>query len=434
MALITTFATTPLTKALYPPWYQIKIEAWKRGETDWEGNRLSDDGASSEPGGSITGKRDSSEITRLLAYLRLDNMPGVVAFVSLLAKPLSVTSTTRTHHTKQQSTSLEVSDKANYPRTRPLQVHGLRLTLLTERESSVMKVSEMQEYALQDPVVNTFRTFGQLRNFAVSGDVSLVPEESYARTLVEKASDVSADMMLIPWSTSGTLSEYETDTVVSRFASGSFTRFVTAALNQAPCKTAIFVDNGFSNKKVVKRPMTLTRSLSALSLRDSRRVPAPQINTGHHIFLPYLGSEDDKAALRFILQLAQDPSLTATLVHYKLTGDVASPSLDYAAFFDLMRDSLPEALASRVVFETKTSSSPYEHILERARREFESSPKDTGDLMVLGRNVGMDPALKTGEMDKGSTVVESEARSALGILAAGMLGSSSTASLLVVRA
>lgn len=434
MALITTFATTPLTKALYPHWYQIKIEAWKRGEIDWEGNRLSDDGASSEPGGSITGKGDSSEITRLLAYLRLDNMPGVVAFVSLLAKPLSVTSTTRTHPTKQQGTSLEASDKANYPRTRRLEVHGLRLTQLTERESSVMKVSEMEEYALQDPVVNTFRTFGQLRNFAVFGAVSLVPEESYARTLVDKASEASADMMFISWSTSGTLSEYETDTVIGRFASGSFTRFVTAALNQAPCKTAIFVDNGFSNKKVVKQPLTLKKSLSALSLRDSRRLPSPQINTGHHIFLPYLGSEDDKAALRFVLQLAQDPSLTATLVHYKLAGDLAPPSLDHAAFFDLMRDSSPETLASRVVFETKTSTSPYEHILERAKQEFESSPKDTGDLMVLGRNAGMDPAFKTGELDRGSAAVESEARLALGILAAGMLGSGSTASLLVVRA
>lgn len=40
MALITTFATTPLVVWLYPPWYQRKLERWKQGEIDWDGNRL----------------------------------------------------------------------------------------------------------------------------------------------------------------------------------------------------------------------------------------------------------------------------------------------------------------------------------------------------------------------------------------------------------
>jgi len=43
MPLITTFATTPLTSALYPPWYQKKLESWKRGEIDWDGTRLTPD-------------------------------------------------------------------------------------------------------------------------------------------------------------------------------------------------------------------------------------------------------------------------------------------------------------------------------------------------------------------------------------------------------
>ena len=464
MALVTTFATTPLTKALYPHWYQVKIEAWKRGEVDWEGNPLTDDGGgSSEPGGSTMGKADHSEVTRLLAYLRLDNMPGVVAFVSLLAKPLSLASTTRIHHAKREDTLRQGFADANLTSTRPFQIHGLRLTQLTDRDSSVMKVAEMEEYALRDPVVNTFRTFGQLRNLPVSGDVLLVPEESYATTLVEKASDVSADMILLPWSTSGTLSEFETDTTMSRFASGSFTHFVTATISQAPCTTAIFVDNGFSNKKVVKQPLTLTRTVSALSARDMRRIPSVHMNTGHHIFLPYHGSEDDKAALRFVLQLAKDPTVTATIVHYKLPGaleaDTEAPnrpeisrmpamlstpawktavsnsqSPESAAFFDSMRDSLPEALTSRVVFETKTSSVPYEDILERAKEEFDSSPKDTGDLLVLGRDTALDPVFKLGEMEKGGAALESEARQVLGVLAAGMLGSSPKVSLLVVRA
>ncbi|KAL2172147.1 hypothetical protein VTG60DRAFT_148 [Thermothelomyces hinnuleus] len=41
MALVTTVATTPLTKALYPPWYQKKVDKWRRGEIDWDGNPIS---------------------------------------------------------------------------------------------------------------------------------------------------------------------------------------------------------------------------------------------------------------------------------------------------------------------------------------------------------------------------------------------------------
>ena len=40
MALVTTFATTPLVSWLYPPSYQRKLELWKQGKIDWDGNTL----------------------------------------------------------------------------------------------------------------------------------------------------------------------------------------------------------------------------------------------------------------------------------------------------------------------------------------------------------------------------------------------------------
>ena len=54
MALITTFATTPLTTLLYPEWYQRKLALWKAGKIDWNGNPIessnddSNDGQSDE--------------------------------------------------------------------------------------------------------------------------------------------------------------------------------------------------------------------------------------------------------------------------------------------------------------------------------------------------------------------------------------------------
>jgi hypothetical protein len=74
MALITTFATTPLTSALYPPWYQRKLQAWKRGEIDWETGAPIRSGNSSFDEEMQQKKRVPSEIRSLLIYLRLDNM------------------------------------------------------------------------------------------------------------------------------------------------------------------------------------------------------------------------------------------------------------------------------------------------------------------------------------------------------------------------
>ena len=74
MALITTFATTPLTSALYPLWYQRKLEAWKRGDIDWDSGapvRNRDGG----PSDNISlQKIGSTRIGSMLIYLRLDNM------------------------------------------------------------------------------------------------------------------------------------------------------------------------------------------------------------------------------------------------------------------------------------------------------------------------------------------------------------------------
>jgi hypothetical protein len=74
MALITTFATTPLTSFLYPPSYQRKIQAWKRGEIDWETGAPIRKTDSGEDGDMNRQKRGSTEIRSLLIYLRLDNM------------------------------------------------------------------------------------------------------------------------------------------------------------------------------------------------------------------------------------------------------------------------------------------------------------------------------------------------------------------------
>ena len=458
MALVTTFATTPLVSALYPQWYQIKLEAWKRGEIDWDGNRLITDD-SSDADSREQAKEGTTEVSRIIANLRLDSMSGVLALVSLLARPSS-TFQAKVHPSKA-GTAQEAEEKPK----RPLQVDGVRLTELTERSSSVMKVTELEEYSQRDPVLNTFRTFGQLSNVAVSGKVILGPEGSFASTFAERARDVSADLMLLPWSESGGISDFQTpftEALNERFANGSFSHFATTLLEQETCDVAVFVDNGFGSMRK-KGPRTLTRSVSAMSARDMQNeTTMPVVDQGHHVFLPFFGTADDKVGLRLVLQLAKVSSLTATVVLFDLSESmrekfaimgpktpktpvtaqqenlkspsatvqqVAQAGLD-TPFFASMRDSLSESLSSRVVFETVNCSSPATEALERAKLEVGQTPKNAGDLVVLGRNSPFATILA----EDHSAWADSEAGKALGPIAGAIIMAKLNASLLVLRA
>ena len=499
MALLTTFATTPLVSALYPPWYQAKLEAWKRGEIDWDGNRLRSDETDDDE--LVLRKHDSQEVQRLLAHLRLDSMAGVLALVSLLAKPGS-TDPVQTHPAKKAadegsehasgetgppSGAITNNHNAAVTVKRPFQVHGVRLTELTERSSSVMRVTELEEYGQRDPVLNTFRTFGQFSNVAVSGVALLGPEAGYASTLAERARDVSADLMLLPWSESGGMSELPSHAVehaaAERFANGPFSHFVASTLAQRGCPpVALFIDNGFGSKRR-RQPRALHRTRSALSahsLPEATETTLPSVDQSHHLFCPFFGSADDRLALRLALQLAKDPSVTATCVHFPLPAAVratiaapapaehppppadapegptganglkspaatvtpapaANDDDDAAAFFAAARDALPAALAARVAFETVAAAAdaagaPIAAAVARASRELGQNPKNAGDLLVGGQNGGLARALGGEGGGGGGGWNESEAGRALGGVVGGVVASGVSASFLVLKA
>lgn len=416
MALVTTFATTPLVQALYPPWYQRKLEAWKRGEIDWDTN---------EPtrSDSITQlKQESSKVRNLLVYLRLDNMPTLLAFVSLLGtKPTEIVQ--REHPSKEHE---KLDDPPHSSGTRRVGVHGVRLLELTERGSSVMQVTEVDEYSLFDPILNAFRVLGQMFNLNVSGEVTVIPESSFAETLVHKAIEEASDLLLIPWSETGSLSEKQTtvsaDNVKNKLTSDTYSSFVRLALDSSQCNTAIFINKGFSGT-LRQKPMDLQRTFSALSVRSQRDAPTALLNVdqSHHIFMPFFGlGADDKVALRLVLQLAENPSVTATIVHYerqdpiepvpahetmstttketesKRPGLLKAISLasgssqpgELSTFFTTLQKSLSPDVASRVLFETvRNNFDPVRNALSKAQEELNQNPKNGGDVLVVGRHI-----------------------------------------------
>ncbi|KJY00431.1 k(+) h(+) antiporter 1 like protein [Zymoseptoria brevis] len=455
MALVTTFATTPLVQLLYPPWYQRKLEAWKRGEIDWDtGKPISD--SATETDSMAVQKEDSARIRNLLVYLRLDNMPTLLAFVSMLGrKPTEIAS--REHPSREAEK--DIAPERNSHKDRSVAIHGVRLAELTERGSAVMKVSEVDEYAAFDPVINAFRVLGQLFNLAVSGEVTVVPQASFADTLVNKAVEEQSDLLLIPWSETGNLSEMQTvvsnDNVRNKLSSDTYTAFVRQALDSTQCNTAVFINKGFSGS-LRERQATLHRTVSGMSMRSNHRdhpTTLLSVDQSHHIFMPFFGAgADDHVALRLVLQLAENPGVTATIVYYEAEDSITAMATEpqgetsekrpafltavsttsrrseSASFFATLQRSLPASLSSRVVFESASSTSQLQDALSRAQAEVAQNPRNGGDIIVVSRHVGQFKSSTAGGSANAATT------DCLGAAAEMMASSGIRASLLVVQA
>jgi hypothetical protein len=294
-----------------------------------------------------------------------------------------------------------------------VQVHGVRIVQLTARTTSVMTSHEVGELSAFDPVLNAFRVLGQLYNLAVSGEVAVVAEDSYAETLTGRAADEQSDLLLLPWTETGSLSEspmVSKNTLEQKLRSDVYISFVAEALNTAACNTAVFINRAFSGS-LEQSPLALTRRMIAKGARNGKQAQItelPASDRTHHIYAPFFGGADGQVASRLALQLAENPNITVTMVHYqvrvegkasedpiiqeggiyasegKIRVSTSTPSDD--DFFVSMQHSLPQSLRHRVTFRTVVSYDPVEDAVKDAQNEV-GQQENGGDLILVGRTV-----------------------------------------------
>ncbi|KAI2819952.1 hypothetical protein CBS115989_4089 [Aspergillus niger] len=433
MALVTTFATTPLTVALYPKWYQVKVERWRRGEIDWKtGNPIPSD-ARTDSIALAKEQHRALPVRKLLVYLRLDGLSSICTLAALLspnrpplpkqhpdtlASPDPAAEETATATTKTE----EDEDQEDQDPKPTLQVHGVRLLELTDRDSSVMTVSELDQlhYPVWDPVVNTFRAFGQWHDLSIVAGVSVVPEHSYADTVVSMARDDSTDLLLLPWSETGSMSEHHPLDLNSVLDDPNATRFVASA------------------------PYT---AFAESVLRNGCCGGADDEESASYSVAVFRG--DDRFAIRLVLQLIRNDQVTATVVHVVgdrtpiatpkaavaggLVGGVRNRKKDSsstsssgggggggkkrevddsdAVYLTALKDSLDEDVAARMVFKKlvlaggieQSSSGVVERVVEHVKEELGrlGSGQRAGGLVVVGRgSVGVDTIVDDGDEDK----------------------------------
>ncbi|KAG5972927.1 hypothetical protein E4U58_005943 [Claviceps cyperi] len=453
MALLTTFATTPIVSVLYPPWYQKKIAAWKRGEIDWEtGAPISPPSSSGDSKGP---PQAFERVNRLLVYLRLDNMASLLQLLCMFGDPCSsqLTVTAATDDPSHKTAGVSVTTQSRH---KAVWAHGIRLLQLTDRDSSVMTVAQVDDYTRHDPVVQTFRTVGQLHNLAASGEVAIMPESRYAEALAMKFSAMSSDLLLLPWTETGSMgddalilsssSTTATSTTVDDKIGSSYGTFVKSVLDSSDMNVAVFFSRTGSHLdskgKANERSANLmtTYSFGGSVKEDVPIAPLP--NRPYHIFLVYFGdNDDDKLALRLVLQLCEKCKATATILRATQAVPRETAPSSAAAnenedgnvdVFDSAFAQLSENMARRVKFETAAGVSTMEDLLQHALSETNDVAENMQGpkLVVVGRRDG-GAALDEG---KGVFKVREELQVCLGSLAGSLVAGGVRADVLVVQA
>ena len=136
-----------------------------------------------------------------MVYLRLNGLPTLTRLVSLLSGPAPTLKSNSRKHLKDVSQKQAAPEKNHVSLrqiNRPLQVYALRLAELTERESSIIRVLDSNEYATRDPVIKALRIIRPTSNIRISGDVAVVPKRLFIGTLLSKATETASDLLLIP--------------------------------------------------------------------------------------------------------------------------------------------------------------------------------------------------------------------------------------------
>ncbi|KAJ1548181.1 K(+)/H(+) antiporter [Nowakowskiella sp. JEL0078] len=286
MALITTFTTVPLISFIYPPSHYAN-EASNRRKNISE--KKDDD---------VSTKSFAEQQLRVL--ICLPNIQSVPAMMSI--------------------TQMMQEKYQNVPESgirKLLSIAALRLVPLgNNRTSTVMRAAESQQTVSFDPILNIFRTFGQLSRVGVTTDMVVCAQEEFTDNIILFAKERDVAMVVVPISSfqSSSLSSHFTSANVSSGSAISEEKFsaLEIAVANATCSVAIFIDRGFGVSSA--NPS----DISSNSESSNNTITFPGYN--QQVFLVFAGGLDDREAARFVELLVAHPGLSITV--FRLRVDV----------------------------------------------------------------------------------------------------------------
>ncbi|KAK6092032.1 K(+)/H(+) antiporter [Batrachochytrium dendrobatidis] len=285
MALVTTFMTVPIVSVIYPMSLYQNVNG--TGGTYSEKTRhdkLKSENAMGK--GAIqnlhvlcdiptTGQNSRATVKILVCLTGMRTVPAMMNLTQMIA---------------QSSTNLSV--------------YALRLVELTSRMSKVMMATESSETLRADPVVNVFRTFGQLNKVGVRTLLAVTEPENYAQNVVDAAEESSVNLIIYPVQTSRSTGQG------SGYPRGKAGLTMARIFRDASCSVALFIDRGFGVSSAEN--MTESGERSALITSPATSIAYPGSN--QRIFMVFYGGADDCEAARLAGLLAKHPGVTLSVL------------------------------------------------------------------------------------------------------------------------
>lgn len=364
MALVTTFVTTPLTTAFYPEkyWRNKLALAAATGDLTSGGTAGGQSGKGQE-GTASTGEKSYGDSNnqdgkgeehfrrRFVVVLeRLESLPSMMTFVKMLqsshhrqvSPQTSIPSASSSEHGEksiaQSSTDAvdslpkdhhqQATQQVGHAHQGPsstaclskISVDAFRLLALSDRTSALLRASESEVTKRADAILNIFSAFANLAFIPHTTSISIVPTEEYADTVAAHAAERNADLLVVPW-VAGTNLDPEIDgpsgnPFESIFGQQSIERspqyasFVRKVFLESHSDVALFLDRGATSTSSSSTESTSNNNTDAISTALTGR-------NLEHIFLPFHGGPDDRAALDFVVQLVSNNShVSATVVRF----------------------------------------------------------------------------------------------------------------------
>ncbi|TFK26876.1 hypothetical protein FA15DRAFT_251347 [Coprinopsis marcescibilis] len=343
-ALVLTFATTPLVEWLYPPKFRVRIAA-----TGANFKNVAD--GENAPNEKRPVSRDSQSRTRFTVVLdKFEHLGGLMALVQLLAPAQPIPE--YDENIKKRPSASSVRDLGRNPPQ--VNIDALRLIELSDRVSGVMKSSKADAVLQSDPLMAAFRMFSVLNNINTSPALSIVKFDDLAYSITEHARNCGSDMILVPWSPFT-----KHGLAVPDGAGGEPGANAIASQSQQPTATTKAPNNPFEflfrsalgdNQNLPQSAVQsqLIRGVFSQATTDvALFVDQSMVNTDpstcHHLFLPFYGGPDDRLALEMVVQLCENPRISATVVRIsRRVEDVeVSPTANVAAEIASLSSEIP---------------------------------------------------------------------------------------------
>ncbi|PCH39825.1 hypothetical protein WOLCODRAFT_136514 [Wolfiporia cocos MD-104 SS10] len=329
-ALVLTFLTTPTVVTLYPPGMRVHVtSAGSHAHAHAKkapGNGADEKGTRSsmeKSAGDFSDERPADvqeRKTRFTVVLdRIEHLPGMMALTQLIQPPPT--------EAAASGASTIANVRRHEPSAADVSIDALRLIELSDRTSAVMRSSSADMLINTDPMLNIFSMFGDLNGISVSSSLAIVPYDDLMSSITAHAQRHRSQLVLVPWlppqhATEGVVVDPSASSGVD---AGATTPRAAAAYMANPFEALFRTTSPGTNMPPSVLHSQFVRTIFAQARTDvalfiDRHHPAdgglPALNSQQHIFLPFFGGPDDRAALEFVVQLCAHPRVTATVVRF----------------------------------------------------------------------------------------------------------------------